>query len=110
MFVATLNIPAVSAQTAPLPGVAADRDTGFLPRTSWFLSFARLDSQDPQFSWTGKSRFDVDLVGYPAGRVNLLLDDELVLGRERRQFDLNHQNLILETSASARLASIDVAL
>ena len=97
------------AQTAPLPAVSRADTTGFLTRSAWFLSFARINSGDPRFSWVGGGRVDIDLFGYPKGRVNLLVDEELVLGSERREFDLNHQNIILETSSSYRVGAIDVA-
>ena len=99
----------VVAQTAPLPAVSRADTAGFLTRSAWFLSFARMNSGDPRFSWLGGGRVDIDLFGYPKGRVNLLVDEELVLGSERREFDLNHQNIILETSSSYRVGSIDVA-
>jgi hypothetical protein len=98
------------AQTAPLPALTTDESTGFLTRAAWLLSAAPLSSEDPRFAWSMRSRVDVDLARHPRGRVNLLFEDELVLGRERREFDFNQGSVILETSASVRLASIETSL
>lgn len=98
-----------AGQASPLPGVRAGESTGFLTRAEWLFSFAGMKSDDPRFSEAARSRADVDVAGYPKGRVNFLFDVEFVMGSERRTFDLNHQNIVFETSASYRVASIDLA-
>jgi hypothetical protein len=67
-------------------------------------------TDDPRFSWIQRSRADLDLFRYRQGRVNLLIDTELVMGSERRAFDLNHANVIFETSSSYHLGPIDAAV
>ncbi len=98
-----------AAQTAPLPGAADADDTGLLARTAFFVSLAAMQSDDPRFSLSQRSRGDLDLFAYGRGRVNFLMDIELVMGRERRAFDLNHANVVLETSASWRAGPIELA-
>jgi len=102
-------VPRAMAQTAPLPGVSIGDPNGFLTRAAWFLGVARLESGDPRFSEVARTRVDVDLVHYPRGRVNQFFDAEFVMGSEHRAFDFNHDNIIFETSASCRVASIDFA-
>ena len=109
LFFACSFASAAAAQPTPLPAISTETETGFLTRSAWFLSFAGMKSGDPRFSWVARGRLDADLFSYDKGRINLLIDDELVLGRERREFDFNHQNIILENSFSYRVASIDVA-
>src|SRR5947209_7364916 len=72
--------PAVVAQTAPVPRALVEAPTGLLGRADWFLSVGALKSGDPRFSWAMRGRLDVDLIGYRRGRVNLFVDDELMLG------------------------------
>jgi hypothetical protein len=102
--------PIASAQTAPLPGLSTFETTGFLTRAAFFLSLAPMKSDDARFAWDQRNRADVDLFGYAKGRVNLLLDVELVMGRERREFDLNHGHIVMETSSSHRLGPIDLGV
>lgn len=97
------------AQTAPVPGPSTGEPRGFLPRSAFFVSVAGMRTSDPRFSLVQRSRADLDLFGYRKGRVNFLIDAELVMGRERRAFDLNHANVIFETSSSYSLGPIDVA-
>jgi len=99
-----------SAQTVPLPGLASEDGSGFMTRAAWLLSIAPLGADDPRFAWSTRSRVDLDVVQYPSGRVNLLFDNEIVLGRERREFDFNHGNITMETSASHRIASMDASV
>jgi hypothetical protein len=73
------------------------------------MSVARMQTGDPRFSLAQRGQADLDLFSYRKGRVNFLIDTELVMGRERRAFDLNQANVIFETSASYRLGPMDVA-
>jgi hypothetical protein len=97
-----------AAQTAPLPAVATGDDKGFLTRGAFSASLAAIETADPRFSSVERSRADIDLGGYPKGRINLFFDGELVLGSERRRFDLNQGNVIVETSASYRIGSLEL--
>jgi len=99
-----------AAQSSPLPGLETDEGNGFLTRAQWLLSIGPIGSDDPRFAWGTRSRVDLDVARYPSGRVNLLFDNEIVLGRERREFDFNHDNIILETSASHRVRSVDASV
>jgi hypothetical protein len=97
------------AQTAPVPEPSTGEPHGFLPRSAFFVSVAGIETDDPRFSLVQRSRADLDLFGYHKGRVNFLIDTELVMGSERRAFDLNHANVIFETSSSYGFGPIDVA-
>jgi hypothetical protein len=68
-----------------------------------------MEADDPRFSLTERGRADLDLVGYRRGRINFFIDTELVMGSERRAFDLNQANIVFETSASYRIRGIDIA-
>jgi hypothetical protein len=93
-----------SAQTAPLPApMVGDVEPGFLTRGDWLLSVAPMASGDPVFAWSVRQQYDIDLARFPRGRVNLFFDNEVVMGRERREFDFNHGNIMFETSATARI-------
>jgi len=97
------------AQTAVLPADAGGAPSGFLTRADWRFAFAGLASDDERFAQMARSDVDVDVASYPHGRVNFLFDVELVMGRERRAFDLNHENIAFETSASVRARGFEIA-
>jgi hypothetical protein len=103
------SVDGASAQTAPVPGISTGERTGFLSRMAFFLSVAGMQTEDPRFSLTQRGRADLDLFSYRKGRINFLVDTELVMGSERRAFDLNHTNVIFETSVSYRLGPVDLA-
>ena len=107
VFIGCCSVEA-GAQTAPLPAVAHGDDTGFLTRGAFSASLAAIETADPRFSSVERSRADVDLGAYPAGRINFFFDAELVMGSERRRFDLDQGNVIVETSASYRLGSLEL--
>ena len=102
-------VPHAFAQTAPVPGNATGEPSGLLTRSAFSVSLAGMQTGDPRFSLAERGRADLDLFGYRKGRVNLLIDTELVMGSERRAFDLNHANVIFETSSSYRFGPIDIA-
>jgi len=110
LLLTVASATAASAQTAPLPAPYAPDDPGFLTRAAWALSVAPMASDDPQFSWSVRQRFDLDVAQYPRGRVNLFFDNEVVMGSERRAFDFNHGNIMFETSASARIGGVDASV
>jgi len=103
-------VPRASAQTNPVPELSTLEAPGFMTRSAFFVSLAGVQTDDPRFSWIERGRADLDLFRYVQGRVNLLIDTELVLGSERRAFDLNHANVIIEGSSSYRLGPIDAAV
>jgi len=102
-------VDGASAQTAPVPGISTGGRTGFLSRMAFFLSVAGMQTEDPRFSLAQRGRADLDLFSYRRGRINFLVDTELVMGSERRAFDLNQSNVIFETSSSLRLGPVDLA-
>ena len=100
---------AISAQTSPVPGNSTGAPGGFLSRTAFFVSLAGMQNDDPRFSVLERGHAELDVFSYRNGRANLLVDTELVMGNERRAFDLNHANVIIEGSSSYRFGPIDVA-
>ena len=68
-----------------------------------------METEDPRFSLVERNRADVDLAAYRRGRINFFIDTELVMGSERRAFDLNQANIIFETSASYGVGLFDIA-
>src|SRR5688500_15431514 len=87
-------VPGVFAQTAPVPGRATGDPAGFLSRSAFFVSLGGMQTDDPRFSWVQRGRADLDLFSHRKGRVNFLFDTELLMGSQRRTFDLNHANVI----------------
>jgi hypothetical protein len=53
---------------------------------------------------------DADLVDYRRGRLTFDADYEAVLGHEARPFEINHDNFVLDASASARVRASEVAV
>jgi hypothetical protein len=104
------SVSAAFAQTAPVPALSTREPLGFLTRAAFSVSFAGMQNDDPRFSWVNHSRGDLDLFSYRQGRVNLFIDTELVIGNERRAFDLNHATVIVESSSSYRFGPLDVAV
>src|SRR5262245_38475222 len=100
--------PALSAQTEPRPGTSTSESHGFLTRSSFAVIIAGMKTDDPRFSLVERGRADLDLVAYGKGHVNLFIDTELIMGSERRAFDLNQSTIVFETSASYRLGAIDI--
>jgi len=102
-------VSVASAQTSPIPEPSTGEPSGFLARSAFLLSIARMQTDDPRFSLVQRSRADLDLFNYRKGRINVLVDTELVMGSERRAFDLNHANVIFEASSSYSVGPIEVA-
>lgn len=102
----------VCAAAQMLPGAADRTGAGFLTRAAYGVSFARMESGDPRFSWDSRVDADVDVASFPRGRLNFSGQYEGVLGSERREFDLDHENFTLEMSAiyDARLVELAVVL
>jgi hypothetical protein len=101
--------PSAFAQTEPRPAASTNESTGFLTRSAFSATLAGMETDDPRFSLTERGQADLDLVGYRRGRINFFIDTELVMGSERRAFDLNQANIVFEASASYRVSVIDIA-
>lgn len=93
-----LLVPVATAQSLP---AAPDRlAPSLLPRAAFTVGFARMESGDPRFTWSARVGVDADVAAYRRGRVNFSGEYEGVLGSERRQLDLNHENFHVEASSS----------
>jgi hypothetical protein len=101
--------PCAFAQTEPRPAASTSASTGLLTRSAFSVTIAGMETDDPRFALTERGRADLDLVGYRRGRINFFIDTELIMGSERRAFDLNQANIVFETSASYRVRGIDIA-
>src|SRR5712692_2466741 len=75
----------------PAPSTSAS-SPDFFTHYNFHLSADALSSGDRRFSWQTHFGGDLDLVDYVAGRANLLIDYEAMLGREFRRFDPNQGN------------------
>jgi hypothetical protein len=101
--------PRAFAQTEPRPGPPIPESKGLMTRAAFWVTVARMETEDLRFSLVERSRADLDLAAYRRGRINFFIDTELVMGSERRAFDLNQANIIFETSASYRVGRFDIA-
>jgi len=97
-----------AAQPLPTP-TAAPASPDFLAHYNFQLSAAVLSNEDIRFTWDMHFGGDVDLVDYVAGRANVLIDYEAVLGNEFRRFDPNQGNYTLEGSSSVRVGGTEIA-
>jgi hypothetical protein len=94
----------------PLPTTAvAPASTDFLTHYNFHLSADALATNDPRFSWQTHFGGDLDLVDYVAGRMNILVDYEAILGHEQRLFDPNQGTYTLESSVSVRAGATEIA-
>ena len=98
-----------AARAAAQPPVPAPSSPDFLTHYSFHLSADALSSDDRRFSWQTHFGGDLDLVDYVAGRANILIDYEAVLGSEFRRFDPNQGNYTLEASGSVRVGGAEIA-
>jgi hypothetical protein len=89
------------AQSPPPPAAPA-RPVVFLSRADFSFLWAKLVTTDPRFTMEGRVDLDLDLLDYGAGRVNFAAEYDAVIGGERRRFDLNQGNYVLEASLSRR--------
>ena len=80
--------PRAFAQTEPRPGPPIPESKGLLTRAAFSVAVARMETDDPRFSLIERGRADLDLVAYRRGRINFFIDTELVIGSERRAFDI----------------------
>ena len=106
-FLATIANP-VQAQLLPTPSTAPP-SPDVMTHYNFQLSMASLSGDDRRFAWDSHFGGDIDLVDYVAGRANILIDYEAVLGNEYRSFDPNQGNYTLEASLSLRAAGTEFA-
>ncbi|HKV99634.1 MAG TPA: hypothetical protein VJN96_07415 [Vicinamibacterales bacterium] len=88
------------APTPPAPPAAT-----FISQSLWTAGFSSLASGDPHFAHIARVTADIDVVDYVNGRLNFYGVYEGVLGTERRRLDLNHENFVVEASATRRVRS-----
>lgn len=111
ILVALSGTPA-AAQVPPVPGPAAaptQHPPAFLTRSDFSFLGARFITSDPRFTYDARLTADLDLLDYRAGRTNLLVDYEAVIGSERRRFDVNHGNYSIALSTSYRAGPVEVS-
>jgi hypothetical protein len=106
-LVIALNAGRAAAQQ-PVIAPAPD-STQFMSRTDFHMNAAKLTIDDPRFVWDTHFGGGLDVVDYVAGRFNVAIDYEAVLGREIRAFDPNQGNYALEGSLSKRFGATEVA-
>ncbi|MBI3492933.1 MAG: hypothetical protein HY047_14315 [Acidobacteria bacterium] len=95
---------------AQQPVVAPAPETPqFMSRTDFHLNAAKLTIDDQRFVWDTHFGGGLDVIDYVAGRFNVLIDYEAVLGHEFRAFDPNQGNYTLEGSLSKRFGATEVA-
>jgi hypothetical protein len=81
----------------------------FMSRTDFHMNAAKLGVDDDRFVWDTHFGGGLDVVDYVAGRLNVRIDYEAVLGRQIRDFDPNQGNYTLEGSLSKRFGATEVA-
>ena len=95
--------------------VAAAQTTGsgvsFLPRGTFHLGAEHLSGiDDERFRWDANFGGELDLVDYTYGRLIFAANYQAILGEERRKFDPNLGNYLLEGALTARLEPLEAAL
>lgn len=105
-FAACLPGAARAQQRAPTP--PAPPAATFISQSLWTAGFSALSSGDPHFAYIARVNADVDVVDYVAGRLSFYGQYEGVLGTERRRLDLNHENFVVEASATRRVGSSEI--
>ena len=93
------------AATPPAPPAAT-----FISQSLWTTGFSALASGDPHFAYLARVNADLDVIDYVAGRLNFFGQYEGVLGTERRRLDLNHENFVVEASATRRVRSSEIGV
>jgi len=96
-------------------GPAAAQNRGptvsFLPRAEFHMTAEHLSgTDDERFRWDANFGGALDLVDYTRGRLTFAANYQAILGEERRAFDPNQGNYMLEGALSARLKQIEAAL
>jgi hypothetical protein len=86
------------------------RTPAVLSRTAFTFLGGFFLTSDPRYSYDGRLSGDFDVVDYGKGRTNLLVDYEMVVGHERRTFDVNHGNYAIDVSSSYRTPWLEGAV
>ena len=97
------------AQQQSWPAPVSDFTPSFLPRADVAFLWGTFVNPDTRFAYDGRLTADIDAAHYREGRFNMLVDYEAVISHERRYFDLNHGNYVLEGSASFHLGEVEIA-
>ncbi len=95
------------------PAAAQNRgpSVSFLPRAAFHMGAEHLSgTDDERFRWDANFGGELDLVDYTRGRLIFAANYQAILGEERRAFDPNQGNYMLEGALSARLKQIEAAL
>jgi hypothetical protein len=109
MSLSLCGAPAVAQPPVPALSTPAS-SPDFLTHYNFHLSADALSNDDSRFTWQTHFGGDVDLVDYVAGRINVLIDYEAVLGNGFRKFDPNQGNYTLEGSGSVRAGRTEIAV
>lgn len=104
-----LLIGATSARAQTVPAPVPNFNPAFLPRTDVSFLWGTFATPDTRFAYDGRIVADMDVANYGAGRFNMLIDYEAVISHERRYFDLNHGNYVLEGSGSFHIGAVEIA-
>jgi hypothetical protein len=104
-----LSLVFVAPAAAQQPRPDVPERPAVLTAYDFHLAAVGLSSDDNRFTWDTHWGGDVDMIDYVAGRANVLVDYEAILGSELRAFDPNQGNYVLEASGSARVKGTEVA-
>ena len=84
-------------------------DPVLFTRAAFSFEWAGLSSPDPRFTWDARVRVDLDVLDTPRWRLGFLTDYNVVIGSERRPFDLNQGTYVFEGTASRHLGSTELS-
>jgi hypothetical protein len=93
---------------APPPDPTPPTAPAFMSRYAFHLSAAQLFADDIAFRWDTHFGGDWDLLDYVRGRLTFLADYQAVLGNEKRLFDPNQGNYVLEGAGSYRFRGNEI--
>jgi hypothetical protein len=96
------------AQTT-VPATVGAFSPALLPRADWSFLWGTFINGDPRFAFDGRLVADIDLVNYGVGRSNLIVDYEAIISHERRYFDLEAGNYVLEGSSSVHAGRVEIS-
>ena len=108
-LICLLVLPAAPAAAQTPLAVPPPAQGTFLTRAAFNFGYAVLESGDPRFGTIAHFGADLDLIDYATGRLTFVAAWEGVLGSERRPFDLNHTNYVLESAFTRRIKHGEVA-
>jgi hypothetical protein len=100
---------AALALVASAGPAAAQPPLQFFPRFDFHLTAEHLSGDDRRFAWDADLGGELDVVDYDVGRLAFTANYEVVMGNQLRRFDPNQGHYILAGSASARVATVELA-